>query len=152
MSNWRRFWKLPAEEKTVLLRALILLPLVRAGLRTLGWRRVQAALATGVRTSGALEGYDVAVMARARRTARLVAAAAQWTGGTCLARSVVLAHILAGQGFPAELRIGVRNADSKLEAHAWVEIGGTILNDGQDVTGRFAAFDRNFAAARVSWR
>ncbi|HVB97763.1 MAG TPA: lasso peptide biosynthesis B2 protein [Candidatus Dormibacteraeota bacterium] len=136
----------------VLLRALALLLLVRAGLRMFGWRRVQAALAAGRRSSRPYGDRERAAMARARRTARLVAVAARLAGGTCLARSLVLAHILDRLGIPAELRIGVRNADQKLEAHAWVEMDGVILNDGQDMTDRFAAFDRNFAVARVNGR
>jgi hypothetical protein len=150
MSNWRKFRRLPAEEKAVFLAALALLPAVRVGLRTLGLRRVQSVLgsrvAPGPRTEADRVDYH------ARRTARLVNVASGFAGGTCLARSIVLACLLERQGVPAQLRIGVRNAENGFEAHAWVEAAGLSLDERQDVGERYAAFDRNFALARVSWR
>ncbi len=149
MSNWRKFRRLPVHEKATFLAALGHLLLVRVGLRALGLRRVLALLDRRL-TSATAEGADNNFLAL--RTARLVAAAARLTGGTCLARSIVLVSLLKRRGIPAELRIGVRKAEGGFEAHAWVEAGGTILNDGPDVAQRFAAFDRNFALARVSWQ
>ena len=171
MSNWRKFRRLPAEEKAVFLEALALLPVVRVGLKAFGLRRVQSVVGRGRDTgrSGAPVFGSTGISAgaplhsehsmeqdradyRARRTARLVAVAARYTGGTCLARSIVLACLLERQEVSAQLRIGVRKGENGLEAHAWVEAAGTTLNDGQDVGERYAAFDRNFALARVNWR
>ena len=150
MNNWRKFRRLPAEERAVFLAASTLLPAVRVGLRTLGLRRVQVVLSGRMRP-GWLAEPDVAVY-RARRLARLVRVAAQYVGGTCLARSVVLACLLERQGVPAQLRIGVRKGENGFEAHAWVEAAGMSLDEGQDVGERCAAFDRDFALARVGWR
>jgi hypothetical protein len=41
----------------------------------------------------------------------------------------------------SDLRIGVRLIEGRLEAHAWVEYQGKPINDTQDVSERFAAFD-----------
>ena len=152
MNKGGKFLRLPAEEKTVLLEALVLLPVARLGLRALGLRRMKDALALGRRCS--LEGSILgdAEIARARRVARLVDVAAGFIGGNCLARSMVLAKILGGKGIPAQLRIGVRSGERGIDAHAWVEAGGTVLNDGQDVSERFAAFDRDFVLARGNGR
>jgi hypothetical protein len=150
MSNWRKFWRLPAREKSLFLAALTLLPAVRVALRTLGLRPVQGVLGRRLRPEAPAEPDGA--LRRARRTARLVAVAGQYTGGTCLARSVVLAHLLEGQGIPAQLRIGVRKGENGFEAHAWVEAAGMSLNEGQDIGERYTAFDRDFAMARVSWR
>lgn len=95
---------------------------------------------------------DANLACGAWRTARLVAVAAQYTGGSCLVRSILLARLLEGQGIQAQLRIGVRKGENGFEAHAWVETDGVILNEAPDVSDRFAAFDRNFAIARVNWR
>lgn len=157
MSNWRKFGRLPAGEKLVFLSALVLLPAVRLGLRLLGLRRVLALLEThpnygtkmnpgGAIPVGTRDAYG------ARRTARLVAVAAGFAGGSCLARSIVLVRLLEWQGIHAQLRIGVRRDENGFEAHAWVENAGTILNDGQDVTEHFAAFDGNFALVRGNGR
>ena len=48
--------------------------------------------------------------------------------------------MLRGRGIVGELRYGARTADGKLEAHAWVELNGRVLNDRQDVETRFARF------------
>jgi Transglutaminase-like superfamily len=126
--------------------------MVRLGLRTLGWRRAQAALAIGRRKRRTLDFTGPEAGRLAARAARLVAAAARYTGGTCLARSIVLAHLLELKGIPTELRIGVRNGGQGFEAHSWVEMAGLTLNEGPDVGQRYAAFDRNFALARINWR
>jgi len=44
---------------------------------------------------------------------------------------------LREEGLPSELRIGVRKDDGELRAHAWVELGGLVVNDG---AGAVAAF------------
>jgi len=134
----------------VFLAALTLLPAVRVGLRTLGLRRVEAVL--GRRLRPELSAEPEGALYRARRTARLLAVAAQYAGGTCLARSVVLACLLERQGVPAQLRIGVRKGENGFEAHAWVEAAGVSLNEEQGIGERYAAFERDFALARVSWR
>jgi hypothetical protein len=152
VNNWRKFWKLTAEERTVLLSALALLPVVRVGLEALGLRRLQQRLAAGRPSSFEHARLTQAELVRARRVARLVAVASDLTGGSCLARSIVLARILENKGIAVQLRIGVRRGEQGIEAHAWVEADGSILNDGPDVTGRFAAFDRDFALARGNWR
>jgi hypothetical protein len=150
VSSWGKFRRLTGEERRVFLAALVLLPAVRAGLRTLGLRRVEAVLGKrlqpGRRTAAGEAAY------RALRTARMVAVAARYAGGTCLAQSLVLTRFLERAGIPAELRIGVRKGERGFEAHAWVEAEGTILNDTPDVAERFAAFEGNFAPARVNWR
>jgi hypothetical protein len=46
-----------------------------------------------------------------------------------------------------ELRIGVRKSAGALEAHAWVEYQGLVLNDRDDVCQRFAAFARPLVPA-----
>jgi hypothetical protein len=150
MSNWHKFGRLPSQEKSLFLAALTLLLAVRVALKGLGLRRVQALLDRRMRHDGPVESDGA--LRRARRTARLVAVAAEYAGGTCLARSVVLVSLLEGQGIPAQLRIGVRKGENGFEAHAWVDAAGVSLNEGQDIGERYAAFDQDFALARVNWR
>lgn len=45
----------------------------------------------------------------------------------CLQRSVVVTYLLRWHGVPAELVIGHRRLP--LESHAWVEVGGQVVND-----------------------
>jgi hypothetical protein len=56
----------------------------------------------------------------------------------CLVRSLAICEMLEEEEIHgAIVRIGVQPRDSKLEAHAWVELGGTIIGDTPDHVGNF---------------
>lgn len=55
----------------------------------------------------------------------------------CLQRTLVLQILLAAQGLPAELRIGVRRADRELRAHAWLEHAGQALCEAPGIESLF---------------
>lgn len=123
-----------------LAQSLVLLPLVGASLRVLGFGRTRALLtrlAPPPREGAAGEG-------RARATARLVEAAAREGPyrANCLRRSLVLWWLLRRQRVPAELRLGVRKRDGSFEAHAWVELDGRALNDAPDVMRHYHPVSR----------
>lgn len=67
----------------------------------------------------------------AQRYGRRIATAAQVSlpRAHCLQRSLVLHKWLRDEGYPSDLRIGVRKDHDALRAHAWVELAGCILND-----------------------
>jgi hypothetical protein len=68
---------------------------------------------------------------------------------SCLHKSLTLWWLLRRRGVGAELRVGVRKPGSRLEAHAWVERDGMVLNDDPDVRQRFSSFDRAIGPAGV---
>ena len=85
--------------------------------------------------------------------ARRVSAAASILRARCLARSLVLCHLLRHRGRSTEIRLGVSKlADGKLSAHAWVELDGLPLNDGADVFERYAALPSSATKFRVDHR
>lgn len=56
----------------------------------------------------------------------------------CLVRSLAICEMLEHENIRgAIVRIGVQPRDAKLEAHAWVELGGTIIGDTPDHVGNF---------------
>ena len=60
----------------------------------------------------------------------------------CLAQSLVLARLVAETGAPGVMvRIGVRPGENELAAHAWVEVGGAVVNDSDDVATRFPVIE-----------
>jgi hypothetical protein len=128
-TRWRKFRGLPAAERRLFVRALLLLPAVALALRLVGLRRCQGMLArfSPPRPAPA-DGPP------AEDIARLVAIAARYAPGraNCLHRSLVLWWSLRRLGRPGELRIGVRKCDGRLEAHAWVEQGGQTFDDTTD--------------------
>ncbi len=140
MSKWKKFCALPHEERWLLLKALVLLPAARRALRSGALRYLR-------RTASGGEAPQGHALEEAQRVAKLVGAAARhgpWRP-TCLEQSVVLLWLLDRQGIPARLRIGVRKQDVELEAHAWIESGGVVLNDAADVSERYRPFEGDFA-------
>ncbi len=88
------------------------------------------------------------------RRARLVAVAARnpkpWA--LCLQQSLALCLWLARQGIQLELKIGVRQEGAELDAHAWVEYCGEVLNDSPHVSGQFAPLTgTNIGGAEARW-
>ena len=110
----------------VLVGSLLLLPLVSAGLRLVGLRRVLALIAAIPRpVQGAAEDN----LRGATRVASLVEVAARgvWPRPTCLAKAIVASSLLRWRGRAAQLVVGVTKARGPLEAHAWVELDGAAL-------------------------
>ena len=137
MTDWRRYRLLTGGERRLLHRAFFALPLVALGRRLFGMRRLQEFL---VRTAA---GRRLPSAGDARSAAGLVAAAAgrlPLVTPTCLERSLALWWLLRRRGHEVELYVGVRPLADGVEAHAWVESGGEVLNDRGDVKERFAAF------------
>lgn len=72
----------------------------------------------------------------AERIARLVEIAARRPPKAgCLPVAIVTAWLLARQGTPATLRIGVARHAGQLAAHAWLEYGGVPLLDACEAEG-----------------
>lgn len=63
-----------------------------------------------------------------------------WKRAACLQRSVVATWLLRGRGIDAQLVIGFRPLP--FESHAWVEIGGEIVNDRPQYQRAFRVLDR----------
>lgn len=57
--------------------------------------------------------------------------------GNCLSQSLALWWQLHRAGMTPEIRFGVRRQDARLDAHAWVELDGHVLNDRRDVAERY---------------
>jgi hypothetical protein len=75
------------------------------------------------------------------RTAWLATRASRVARVKCLTRSLALARVLARRGVATDVRIGVKTDTGTLEAHAWVEHNGLVLNDRPHRIARYAAFD-----------
>jgi hypothetical protein len=63
-----------------------------------------------------------------------------WKEALCLQRSAATACLLKQYGVPAQLVIGARQMPFK--AHAWVEVGGRVVNDKPYTPEMFAVLDR----------
>jgi hypothetical protein len=114
-------------EGSALLGALLRLAAVELRLRREGFRRMVERAPMPVTTPSARDDAH----ARAGRYAGLLERASRvpFLRGRCLQRSLALHLWLRGEGLASDLRIGVRKDGGALRAHAWVELGGQVVND-----------------------
>lgn len=142
-TDWRKLRRLPGVERWLLFQAIILIFAVSLAQRWTSVRRLHAVLlrlsktgrsATSVRRQS-FAADDVARLVR-------IAAHRGIPGSTCLPQALVLWTLLRRHGFDAAIHFGVRKNAGALEAHAWVEIEGRVLNDTDDVGERFSRFPR----------
>src|SRR5712691_11867967 len=152
LEKWRRFRKRPGDERALILRALVLLPITGIGLRVLGFQRCKELIENiAVRDgqSQTMESVTQIEMAwKITRAARSVGLHGAWKPN-CLERSLFLWWLLRRGGIEGELHIGARKNGFGLEAHAWVELEGQVLNDSPDVHDQYARFDGPIAATKV---
>jgi hypothetical protein len=129
VQRMKHFMSLSSSDRRLLCRAFVALSAVDLSLRTRGFQglldRAQSAHTAIERRLTPDE------VARAYQYARWLEAASRIhiVPAHCLHRSLALHSWLLKDGLPSTLRIGVRKADGDLRAHAWVELGGHVLND-----------------------
>lgn len=136
--NWRRRLTRVAEwssrDWTVLLLAWCLLPVIAVGVRGRRFPRTRdwAARVRAVDPPNRPEQ-------RASQVGALVKVAAQRHIGrfACLPRSLTLLRLLGREGMRAELKLGVRQENGKVEGHAWVEHEGVAINEPGDPNSDF---------------
>jgi hypothetical protein len=148
--KWRRFRKRPPQDRKLIFRAALILPLTEIGLRLFGfrrWKEIIEKFSLPPRLSQSLPADLQREKAlRAARAVRSVELHGP-TRPNCLERSITLWWMLRRDSVNAELQIGARKVGGKFEAHAWVELDGQVLNDGAEVHQHYARFDAPIAAA-----
>lgn len=151
MTKWRKFWQMSAWEQRLFLQSLVLLPLTALGLRLLGLKRFQEWLRRWLPFSTVGAKDESARLEFAHRAAHAVNRAA-YNGAyraNCLQRSVMLWWLLRLRGIDSQLRIGVRKNADALEAHAWIEYNGIILNDQAEIVRRYSMFAEDVLGAHL---
>lgn len=104
-------------------------------LKVLGYRRFHR-FVRGFRVRAASHRADVGALCAIVDAASRFYLKRAW----CLQRSAVTACLLRWKGIPAELVIGVREVP--FLAHAWVEVGGEVVNDRRTVKRFYREIDR----------
>jgi hypothetical protein len=138
--NFRQFLGLSSNQRSLLLRGLLYLPLAWLLLRTVGFSRLASFLLRPVadgRASRVAPDWK-----KVSASARMVHLAERYgiVPRNCLRRSLVLCYLLQRQGVASNLQIGVDCGGGNFQAHSWVEVDGLVVNDGQDVHERYTAF------------
>jgi Transglutaminase-like superfamily len=113
----RRFLQLSTEERALLVRALLLLVLMRLWLPFASLDRLRQWARPG---KTAVQPASTIVWA--------VRTGARWLPGTpCLPAALVLQRLLCAAGHQSELHIGVTQEGGRFAAHAWVSRASEVL-------------------------
>jgi hypothetical protein len=124
----RRYFSLPPVRRALYLRAAATTAGVRLGLWVLHPRTLLRYVVSRVeRVKGRGEnggGFPEEVAQAVQRVARQIPQA------SCLTQALAAQLLLAHQGLPSELCIGVTRDTGEFAAHAWVEIEGSIVIGG----------------------
>jgi hypothetical protein len=59
--------------------------------------------------------------------------------------------MLLRRGVETDLRVGFRRSDGKVEGHAWLELGGRVLNEQEGVAATYTVAERPMRFD-VTWR
>jgi hypothetical protein len=140
MTSLGKVRRLSPRDRGLLFRSLLLLPAIHAALLLFGYCRLQTALETLIplkKVRVSLSRQEI--LQEAQTIAEIIDIAARHGiyKATCLRRSLIAWWFLRERGFPSQICFGVRLVDQKLEAHAWVEYSGVIVNDSADTCSRY---------------
>jgi hypothetical protein len=147
LAMWKllqRFNALDRRTQGFFVRAAILLPVIAVSLRLRGLRATQGALGRFLSTPNVPgRQFDGSMAKDAACIAQMVHAAARYgpVRPTCLEKSVALWWFLGRRGIPSSLRIGTRKNAGRLEAHAWIEFGGSALDETGVSLRSYTPFD-----------
>lgn len=116
------FFRLPAADRRLLVRSLLLLAAARVALWVLPFQTVRRLLARTARPT------PLARTPTERITWAIGVAQRVIPSATCLPQALVGEALLTRAGHHFELRIGVaKTADGRLHAHAWIESDGRVV-------------------------
>lgn len=132
----RQFFRLSAEQKWFVLRALIILPTTYAALELFGLQPLLGFIRRFAKVDGSIRDCPTAQLRTYTRLFTAVARSCPFPM-KCLGRSVALCWLLRGLGVDATVHIGVRKGEEGLDAHAWVQRGDFVINDAEDVAERY---------------
>jgi hypothetical protein len=137
-------------EQSTFIQAVFMLPFMALALRLIGVTRSQAALSRFSHLYKDRSKKPGEIIQQARVMARMLALANRYGlyRANCLQQSVTLWWLLGRQGIESSVSVGVRKRADKLEAHAWVECSGVVLNDRDDIHESYAPFDRAVISIR----
>ena len=133
---------LKGEEWQLIWDMLILSMAIPAGFRLFGVPRTQAYLRsrTGKQRPRDNPRLDHHEIIRSVRSAQRIVCRNAGLRGTCLTRSMALWVELMRLGLETDLKIGFRRKNGRMEGHAWIEYGGSALNEAPEVVATYTVW------------
>lgn len=147
MSSLNKFGQLSRRNRRLLFNAILLLPIIHINLYFLGYYRLRGIIEILIPLKRIDTNYSEAeILQQARDIAWIVTIAAQrgLYKATCLRKSILIWWFLRKENIPSDICFGVRMVNRKLDAHAWVECNGIVVNDSPSVVEKFDAMSDVF--------
>ena len=139
MKRVHKFFRLPATDRSLLVKAAFTVGATRLGLWVLPFRTLRRLLA---RVTQEPAGLRQACPERSRRADRSSLDRITWAvtvasryvpAATCLTQALATQVLLGRYRYPACLRIGVvKGEGGQFQAHAWVESDGVVVIGGSE--------------------
>ena len=142
MQRWRRFRRLSGFDRGVVLEAAAGLPIAWLAVRLLGLRVCKGAFDKPPVGTLCNSHFSEAVALRIAHLAE-VTSLNLFFRTSCLEHSLVLCRTLRRRGMSADLRIGARKEANRFEAHAWVELDGTVIDSSGAEHSHFVPFEQS---------
>ena len=136
LTSLNKFGKLSLGNRRLLIQSFLLLPMIHVTLFFLGYTRLLEIMEKLTPLKDINAEYSEAwILQRASDITRIVTIAARrgLYKATCLRKSILVWWFLRKEKIRSEICFGVRMVNRKLEAHAWVEHNGTVINDSASV-------------------
>ena len=126
MERLRRWWALPGPERGQFLVLWMLMPVMSASLRLLGYRKTLGWVDAVARPPRRPRPPTIE---EADRLARLAAIAGRHAAveATCLRQALAVLLMLRRRGATPSLKLGVGRSGASPDMHAWVELDGRAL-------------------------
>jgi hypothetical protein len=133
MKRLYKFLSLPSRDRRLLIKAALLLGIIRLGLWLLVFQTLQGLLLRMRWKSARLREADPSSL---ERIAWAIRVAGRYVPGvTCLVQALAAQVLLEQEGHPACLCIGVaKDKNGRLQAHAWTESGGKVVVGGGNLS------------------
>jgi Transglutaminase-like superfamily len=132
MDRLSRFLRLPATDRGLWIKTLLLVWAVRLGLWALPFRTVRRSLTRFAQPS-VRPGRKGATVERVVWAVTSASRYAPWA--TCLTQALTAKVMLARNGHESTLRLGVARSEAgRFQAHAWVENNGSVVLGGSDTS------------------
>ena len=142
MEKLTKFKECSALERRTFLLSMVLLPVTKISLMTIGFRRTYKLLSFCMPLKNEQISTSCQDLCQGHAIARMVKIAGNILPFEvkCLPISMVIWWFLRRRGIISEMRIGVKRFNGQFEAHSWVEMAGTPLNHFASVDEQFAPF------------
>ena len=134
IQKFKKFTKLPLEEKKLFMEAYVTLGVMRAAILIVSFKRLTHSL-EHVAKKKELPTLNDQEMETAKRVGQAIMRASAYTPweSACLAQSLTAQRMLKKRGIPGVFYLGAAKDEEvkeKMKAHAWSQCGDAIITGG----------------------